>query len=166
MDIQTKNKRDNNIDAIKGVAILLVIIGHILQYILYSDSFDQNIFFRIIYSFHMPLFMFVSGYVIPLSHNIQDLNWLKKRAHKLLIPFLFWIPAKYILKGGWKSDSFFHSFLHTLKSPDSGLWFLWVLFINCILLVCLTFLLSKFSHFITNAIYLNLICLSIIFCCN
>ena len=49
------------IDNLKGVLILLVVLGHCIQC---TDlDFDHNAVFRYIYSFHMPLFMCVSGFV-------------------------------------------------------------------------------------------------------
>ena len=42
------------IDNLKGVLILLVVLGHCIQC---TDlDFDHNAVFRYIYSFHMPLF--------------------------------------------------------------------------------------------------------------
>ncbi len=46
---------------------MLVVLGHTLQG-LYTD-FDQNLAFRIIYSFHMPLFFFISGAVLCIKNN-------------------------------------------------------------------------------------------------
>lgn len=53
------------IDAIKGLLISLVVIGHILL-----GSLGDNIIRYLIYSFHMPAFFFVSGYLI----NIENLK--------------------------------------------------------------------------------------------
>ena len=49
-----KNKRRiEYIDIAKGIAIILMIMGHVCSY----GSWKRNI----IYSFHMPLFIIVSG---------------------------------------------------------------------------------------------------------
>jgi acyltransferase len=45
------------IDNMKGIGILLVILGHL-------NFFMDPFFVDIIYSFHMPLFFFVSGFLI------------------------------------------------------------------------------------------------------
>ncbi|MDE6264225.1 MAG: acyltransferase family protein [Paramuribaculum sp.] len=55
------NHRLFYIDNLRGFLIILVKLGHCIQN-LYTD-FDQNIVFRYIYSFHMPLFMFIRGFV-------------------------------------------------------------------------------------------------------
>jgi fucose 4-O-acetylase-like acetyltransferase len=49
--------RDTFLDIAKGLAIILVVIGHVVQGS--SEKFDGLLWFRVIYSFHMPLFVFV-----------------------------------------------------------------------------------------------------------
>lgn len=51
------------IDNVKGIAILLVVLGHVIQFMYCPSNFDQNPVFRVIYSFHMPLFFILSGCV-------------------------------------------------------------------------------------------------------
>lgn len=72
------------IDALRGFAILLVVIGHIPQYIFYhgyEEAIRHSHYLAFVSSFHMPLFMMVSGYVMNLD-RLKPLNRLK-----LLIPF-------------------------------------------------------------------------------
>ena len=57
----SENKRDVVIDVLKGIAVLAVLLGHAIQRGLVVDYYD-NIMFKVIYSFHMPLFMLLSGY--------------------------------------------------------------------------------------------------------
>ena len=47
-------KRDSTIDIMKGIGIILVILGHAIQ----NNYVPLN---KVILSFHMPLFFFVSG---------------------------------------------------------------------------------------------------------
>lgn len=58
-----KKKRDPFIDSLKGAAIILVVMGHVVGAILVEDQVTQNVLFRICYSFHMPLFMTISGFL-------------------------------------------------------------------------------------------------------
>lgn len=51
------------LDALKGVLILLVVLGHAIQYTLPGDSCENNYWWNLIYSFHMPAFMAASGFV-------------------------------------------------------------------------------------------------------
>lgn len=65
------------IDRLKGFAILLVVIGHVSVFCYHSrvDVMD-----RFIGSFHMPLFMFLSGLVTKTSiaPPIEISKWLRK----------------------------------------------------------------------------------------
>lgn len=70
------NKRVGWIDICKGCGIILVILGHI-----YSD----NVLRIWIYSFHMPLFFFVSGYIKGKRKKVIG---YKKRVISLLVPYI------------------------------------------------------------------------------
>ena len=79
MKKQTK-KRSPYLDIIKAILIILVIIGHSIQYgsgstYLEKQLFFNNYLFKFIYSFHMPLFIMISGY---LSYNSLNKNSLKE----------------------------------------------------------------------------------------
>lgn len=75
-------RRINYIDRMKGMAILLVVMGHLY---FYSYGQSDSIVFRFISSFHMPLFMFLSGLVaLPTTGRI-----LLKKLYGLLLPMLF-----------------------------------------------------------------------------
>ncbi len=52
--------RDYQLDNIKAVLIFLVVLGHVLSR--FGDSQSASILYKIIFSFHMPAFLFVSGY--------------------------------------------------------------------------------------------------------
>jgi len=118
-------KRNVQIDVLKGIAILLVVIGHSIQssYL----KFDENIIFRYIYSFHMALFMFLSGYV-QYGKTID----IKKKFLELAVPFLAWYQVFYLIKiVFYKSNENYFQYIYKLIiSPDWGLWFLWILFLN------------------------------------
>lgn len=102
---------------------MLVVLGHCIQMI--CADFSNNIVFRYIYAFHMPLFMALSGYVCCRP----DPEWalLRRRTFQLLVPFLSWALLEAALHGRL-SD-----FPLTLLYPDRGLWFLYVLFVVTVL---------------------------------
>ncbi|MBR4454990.1 MAG: acyltransferase family protein [Solobacterium sp.] len=76
-----KRKRTAWIDAAKGLAIVLVIIGHTVP----SGSFAHNI----IFSFHIPLFFILSGYTLKPASSWADFFYSMKRdAAHLLIPYV------------------------------------------------------------------------------
>ena len=51
-------------DLLKGIAIFLVVWGHTIQYGGSGSIFFDNKAFIFIYSFHMPLFLLISGYFL------------------------------------------------------------------------------------------------------
>ena len=57
-----KNERLIWADSLKGWLILLVILGHAIQCTLGADC-ENNHVWNLIYSFHMPAFMAVSGWL-------------------------------------------------------------------------------------------------------
>ena len=67
-------KRNISIDSIRGLAIVLMVFGHCIQcgsgQLFFDNHFYFDIFlYKVIYSFHMPLFAFVSGLFIYSSIN-------------------------------------------------------------------------------------------------
>lgn len=50
-------------DSLKGWLMVLVIIGHAIQVALQDACFDNHVW-NIIYSFHMPAFMAISGWLV------------------------------------------------------------------------------------------------------
>ncbi len=128
------------IDTARGFAILLVVLGHAIQYT--TSNFDDNFCFRLIYAVHMPLFMFISGYVttFPEGDWTHLLVRFQLRGRQLLLPFIAWIPVSF-LAITWlqRPQGFVANFglftLQLLHTPDAGgLWFLLVLF-ECQLLL-------------------------------
>ena len=83
------NSRLIEFDLLKLYAIFLVIWGHIIQYFLSSVFYDEPVY-RFIYSFHMPLFMMISGF---FSYSSMSLKWnyfIKKKIVQLLLPSFSW----------------------------------------------------------------------------
>ena len=57
----SRTARIGTLDIYKGLAILLVVVGHLAQSA--TPDFDRSLLFKGIYMFHMPLFFFVCGMV-------------------------------------------------------------------------------------------------------
>lgn len=110
------NKRLYYIDNLRGLLIILVVLGHCIQNL--DLDFDHNIVFRYIYSFHMPLFMFISGFV-SYKKEYKFIS-IKRRFIQLVIPFIAWAMLGLTIQGEYNWT--------WLTQPDTGLWFLWVLF--------------------------------------
>lgn len=71
------------IDNLRGFAILLVVIGH-------SGSLLNNY----IFSFHMPLFFFLSGIMFKKTNEFT--SFFKKKNRTLVIPYLFFSSIFYL----------------------------------------------------------------------
>lgn len=133
--------RSVKIDLLRGILIILVIVGHYLQYIMYNkSSFYNNIDFIMIYSFHMPMFFLISGYLSFNSINNRDTSKnFSSRFKQLIIPAIVWsvvIQVGYIL---FLNKSFLlNEIIHT---SFNSFWFLWALFLSH----CTTKILSNVS---------------------
>lgn len=86
----------NKYDLLKATAIILVVIGHITR--LYRNELhpEMNTYLfevitRMIYLFHMPLFMVLSGMLYGLQRNkyLNNVNqFVRNKTTRLLIPYL------------------------------------------------------------------------------
>lgn len=143
-DNTIQENRDMNLDAIKGFLIVLVVLGHCIQYIYSPKQYDNNTVFRIIYSFHMPLFMFISGYLAFRPNKNIDITWLKKRAKNLVLPFIVWIFLGYLIGFEFNKLPITEKIINIVLNPaNGGMWFLWVLFLNCCILYVVIKLFKK-----------------------
>ena len=81
------NQRCEYIDLSKGIGIFCVVLGHILP---------QCFLHEIIYSFHMPLFFIVSGWLIAKREVMFTSKSIKKRFKQLIYPY-FVFSGVYII---------------------------------------------------------------------
>ena len=77
--------RIKSMDALKLFAIFLVLWGHCVQHLLSSEYYDEPLY-RIIYSFHMPLFMAISGFFGARIAENSFINAFTKKFRQLLLP--------------------------------------------------------------------------------
>lgn len=88
--ILKSQKRDVQIDVAKGIAVILVIAGHLFTY--------GSIPFKFIFSFHMPLFFMISG-MFRHKEEICLNRQLKNRVlGNLLIPYSFFVGLALIIQ--------------------------------------------------------------------
>ena len=134
MDVKTTKTRNPTIDVMKGLAILCVVWGHVVANNIPSNL--QDVSFNIIYSFHMPLFFVVAGFVLyeSLPKAINYSKWLKNKAVYLLVPFIvlnicFWVVPHWfpIMNIPIHDDSFLDWLLRAFVFIQ-GDWFLWTMF--------------------------------------
>lgn len=87
-------KRIDYIDIARGIAIILMVIGHCCK------GFDR----KIIFSFHMPLFIIVSGMFFKEDRKFKDT--IIKLFKKLIIPYCISIFFVHILRSFIYNESF------------------------------------------------------------
>ena len=139
-------ERRLDLDRAKGVAILLVVIGHIVAAAPPPGAEWYDTLRYAIYRFHMPFFFYLSGYVVWLSGALHTADaamprYVLRRAHRLLAPFL--LLGVVVLLGKLLAERIVHVdnrpsgllgglrdlVVTTEDSPASFIWFLWVLFL-------------------------------------
>lgn len=82
----------NEIDYMKGIAIILVFIGHAAtpSFLPRPDVYEFIVQF--IYMFHMPVFFFISGFLslklLNMNLKTQYLSFIKNKFYRLGLPFL------------------------------------------------------------------------------
>lgn len=97
------NKRDFTLDMAKGILIILVVMGHSIQYSfgsswLMSERFFDDTVFKAIYSFHMPLFMMISGYLFFNSNKKAFTTLMISKFKAIGIPMLSFVLLYNILQ--------------------------------------------------------------------
>jgi len=129
-------KKYLEMDRLKGLGILLVLLGHsIIVYPINIQDISWCMFLHdFIYSFHMPLFFVVSGFLYAnSSKRLPYMKNLKKKSLRLLLPYFvfsfFNLMTNYFLNDfvNRKVDNFGEAIMDILLH-GKFYWFLYVLF--------------------------------------
>lgn len=111
------------IDALKCWGLVLVVLGHMML---------PEWIKCIIYSFHMPLFFFLSGYMC--KHKKLSVLWVAKKFDALMIPYYIYSIALILLNAVFSGDISFCYFKDVLLG--NGVFVTW--FLSCLFLVEIT----------------------------
>jgi fucose 4-O-acetylase-like acetyltransferase len=171
----SNGERNNYIDIIKGIAIILVVIGHCIQFgsgrsYLDSEVFFNDPLFKFIYSFHMPLFMLVSGYLFANTIKRDTNEIIKRKAGTILLPLISWntidLCINLLLGQKYTLSILFLSYFHAL-------WFLRALFFCCMVVLMMNRVFKDNSycylalvailHLIPNRILPNIFVFTIVY---
>ncbi len=140
---EMEGNRIDYLDTCKGLLIILVVIGHAIEIV---NPTHDNYFLKLVYSFHMPAFFVISGYLYnPNKWNEQGFKfYIKRRMYKCLIPYFFFdflyglAAAAFIYQLNWKgviAETPYiikHSF--SIKVNYVPSWFLITLFFSSLFL--------------------------------
>jgi fucose 4-O-acetylase-like acetyltransferase len=83
-------ERNWGIDSLKGGLMVLVILGHVIP-----SALDESVTRSVIYSFHMPLFLFLSGFLFPLNRILSE-SWtalFHRYRYRVIIPWIIAVVA-------------------------------------------------------------------------
>lgn len=145
--------RNETIDRVKGIAIILMVIGHVI-----SSGFVHDF----IYLFHMPVFLMIAGYFYspPIWPNwFSFVHLIRKRFVRLWIPFASCAIIYIVFEQRDVARLLIRLFF--FQSGHLGLlnsvWFLKALFLSTLLMAGMDFLLSivfkqRFCIFIQSII--------------
>lgn len=133
--MENQAKRLNFIDIAKGIGIILVVLGHSLAY-----ECHNRLFFMI-YSFHMPLFFFLSGFVFKSKDSA---SYFSGKVKTLLVPLVCFQAL----------NIFTYDILLFLGLEEhhgiiafGGFWFLGtLLFVSCLYYILSEKVFSNFKH--------------------
>lgn len=115
--------RNNIVDIIRGVAMLLVVLGHTMSGTV--SKFSDSLLFQAIWTLQMPLFIVISGYVTRYSRQLVDSGclwkFIKKRTLAYLLPWGVWTI---VVRGLIFGQSNMLNIKNLLWHMDNGYWFL------------------------------------------
>lgn len=121
----------NEMDLLKGIGIIAVYLGHSfnLPNLPWNDFLTYT--YRTVYSFHLPLFFLVSGFLSNTSKEIDFTKFYKNKLKRLFIPYLFinfidFIPRTLFLRF---VNSEFEGMREVLFYGTKISWFVYTLFI-------------------------------------
>ena len=144
-DLQKSSKQLSYIDWAKAIAIALICIGHFLP--------GGNTYKVIFYTFHVPIFAFISGFLSNAPTTLKELGKkLLKLCTRIFIPYVVWhfisgIVAVHQELRDWNHvfKSFF--FLNGMTVWNDALWYAPSIFMVCIVFTLFSYLVkgNKFA---------------------
>lgn len=148
--------RLHHFDVVKGFAIFLVVIGHILTFCI--RDIDRAPLFKVIGLVHMPMFFFISGYFT--YKNDFALPKIISRFRQLMVPgavmLLLW--TLYFPHSGVQSPLDMSWNGTMVNEYKNGYWFPYVLFVIILLYSLIAPLLRAVSNSIARLIIIFVYC--------
>ena len=147
------NGRLLDVDRAKGLAILLVVFGHVVARDLPAGNAWYGVAKEAVYAFHMAFFMFLSGVVYflrtrPVSSVGEFATGVRKRFMRLMPAYLLF--AGIVFVGKWGAQHVVHVdnpvtgwgglldiVLFPMQSVSAFLWYIYVLFLFSVVALAL-----------------------------
>ena len=136
-----KKKKIKWLAVLQGLSMLLVVIGHVSLTNIPGDPTTPIAtgIEKVIYSFHMPLFIFISGWLFYYTFIHKDKGYgdvVKSKLRRLGIPFLTFTFVATVLKFAFPSlmhrqvtaQELIDTFILFRSNPLGEMWFIVVLF--------------------------------------
>ncbi len=115
--------RNQYVDTLRGVAILLVVLGHTMTGC--TNDAKESFLYNIIWSLQMPLFVLISGYVTRYGSRIESgkelWKYMERRTLSYVLPWFVW---SVLVRGVLFSEHNYLNIEWLLWHMDSGYWFL------------------------------------------
>lgn len=142
-----KQTRIRYFDLIRGIAILLVLWGHIIQFGGGESEPFANKAFIFIYSFHMPLFLLISGFFLAKSIGKRSfVQNIKRKVVHIIVPAVLggvgFYVVKLVVERLLGRDTYPVS-MAMLFEEIGNIWFLWCMFMCSVALLAAAALARK-----------------------
>lgn len=138
-------------DIAKGIGVLLVVIGHMGRL-----PFPLLVW---IFSFHIPMYFFISGIFVKTDNSVPFLTCLKKNVRGLLLPYcvfsLLFILCDFLIRDDITNPKVEVKLFLTGQGGYAILWFFFVLFFERLLLDAL-------KRLVKNRLALSLLYLAMV----
>lgn len=119
--VKAQNKHWYFLDIMKGFLLVLVFVGHLIP----GEVTEQPVRY-LIYSFHMPLFIGISGFLFNIERQqLTVKSFVQKYAKRLILPWFIAVTFYYLYNNlviNHKALSV-KRFLHNIYSPYYHLWY-------------------------------------------
>lgn len=115
--------RNTYVDALRGIAMLLVVLGHTMTGC--TEGAQQSLLYQVVWSLQIPMFILISGYVTRYGSEIKEFKGVIKFARKRTIAYLWpWVVWTVFVCGIIFGNKLFLNPSYILWHMDSGYWFL------------------------------------------
>lgn len=137
----TQGRKELNVETLRGIAIVLVVIGHVTSSIIaggegkpISGNSPYHYFFDLFLNIRMPLFTFISGWVYAI-HSVQRGDFpvfMRKKVRRLLLPLWVVGSIHFALRAvvpGTNTTTELHDIWQIFIFPYTLYWYLPALFL-------------------------------------